>query len=169
MGEVQFAVHQLVAHAGPAGLLARHDLDAVFLVDAEHRGHHHAGAVGERDEADLDFFLFGLVGALGPDGGAQCGVEADHARGGGLQHSAATQCGFQRIGHGCTPGSEEAVRKNKKGALTTHGPLENEPLRDKDAFVRFGGPHPPLDAACLKTSIGLWAGRCKRRARSRSL
>jgi hypothetical protein len=76
MGKVQFSVDQLVAHAGPAGFLRRDDLDAVFLVNAQHRGHDHAGAVGQRDEADLDFLLLGGVGALCVDGGAQRGVDA---------------------------------------------------------------------------------------------
>ena len=39
VGEVELAVDQLVAHAGPAGFLGGDDLDAVFLVDAQHRGH----------------------------------------------------------------------------------------------------------------------------------
>jgi hypothetical protein len=103
MGKVQFAVDQLVAHAGPAGFLGGDDLDAVFLVEAQHRGHHHAGAVGQRDEADLDLLLLGRVGALGVDGGAQRGVDAHGPHGGGLQHGAAAEAGFQKVGHGNTP------------------------------------------------------------------
>jgi hypothetical protein len=103
MGKVQFSVDQLVAHAGPAGFLRRDDLDAVFLVNAQHRGHDHAGAVGQRDEADLDFLLLGGVGALCVDGGAQRGVDAHGPHRGGLQHGAAAEAGFQKVGHGNTP------------------------------------------------------------------
>jgi hypothetical protein len=49
---------------------------------------------------------------------------------------------------------EQTKDKNKKGVRTAQGLLENEPLRDGDAFVRFGSKHPPLGAACLKTHWG---------------
>ena len=91
MGEVEFAVDQLVAHAGPAGFLGRDDLDAVFLVNAQHRGHDHGGAVGQRNEANLDLFFLRCVRALGVDGGAQRRVDAHGTYGGGLQHGAACQ------------------------------------------------------------------------------
>jgi hypothetical protein len=35
--------------------------------------------------------------------------------------------------------TKKAEAKNKKGVPTTQGLLANEPLRDGDAFVRFGG------------------------------
>src|ERR1051325_10844557 len=39
---------------------------SVFLVEAQHRGHHDRGAVGQRDEADSNFLLLGLVRTRGP-------------------------------------------------------------------------------------------------------
>ncbi len=99
MGHVQLAVDELVAHAGPAGFLGGNDLDAVLLVDAEHRSHHHAGAVGQGNEADLDFLLLGRVGALGPDGRAQGGRHPDRADGRSLQDGAAGEPGSQKVGH----------------------------------------------------------------------
>ncbi|MCY1546626.1 hypothetical protein D9M68_826310 [compost metagenome] len=81
MGEVELAVDQLVAHTGPAGFLAGDDLDAVLLVEAQHRSHHHAGAVGQGNEADLDLFFFRRVGAGGPDAAvAQGGEEGGGGR-----------------------------------------------------------------------------------------
>ena len=103
VGHVQLAADQLVAHPGPAGFLGGDDRDAVFLVETQHRGHHDAGAVGQRDEADLHFLLFRGVRTLGIDGGAQCGVDADGPDGGGLQHGAPAEAGFQKISHGKTP------------------------------------------------------------------
>ena len=61
MGKVQLATDQFVAHAGPAGFLARDDGDAVLLVKAQYRGHHHRSAIGQRDKANLDFFLFWCI------------------------------------------------------------------------------------------------------------
>nr|GEU28124.1 hypothetical protein [Tanacetum cinerariifolium] len=58
---VEVAVGQLVAHARPRRFLAEHELDAVFLVKAQDGGHHHRRAVGQRNEADPDFFLLRLV------------------------------------------------------------------------------------------------------------
>jgi len=55
---------------------------------------------------------------------------------------------------GRTPVKKEEA-KNKKGALTAHGRLKAEPVRGKDAFVLFGGRHPPLDATFLQTFVGL--------------
>jgi len=66
MGRVEFTVHQLVAHGGPGSLLAQDDLDAVFLVEAQHRSHHDRGAIGQWNEADFDFFFLRLVGACSP-------------------------------------------------------------------------------------------------------
>jgi len=60
---VELAVDQLVAHAGPRGLLGGDDLDAVLLVELQHRSHHHRRTVGERNEADADFLLLRRVGA----------------------------------------------------------------------------------------------------------
>ena len=65
VGEVQFAVDQLVTHAGPAGFLAGDDLDAIFLVKAQDGRHYYAGAVGERNEADLDFGFLWCIRAAG--------------------------------------------------------------------------------------------------------
>ncbi len=126
-----------------------------FLSNAEHRGHDDAGAVGQRDEADLHFLLLGLVRALGPDGRAQGGIEPDRADGGGLQHAAAIQLRFQHIGHGASSGNEKTKGTKTKRRPDRAGAARNEPLRDGDAFVRFGGSHPPLDATCLKTLSGL--------------
>ena len=55
VGEVVFTTGQLVAHAGPAGFFGGDDFDAVFFVDAQHRRHHDAGAVSQRNETDFDF------------------------------------------------------------------------------------------------------------------
>ena len=41
MRHVEFAVEQLVAHAGPRGFFGGDDLHAVLFVDLQHRGHHH--------------------------------------------------------------------------------------------------------------------------------
>jgi len=100
VGEIEFAVDQLVAHAGPARFLGGDDGHAVLLVEAQHRGHHHAGAVGQRDEADLHFLLLGRIGALCVDEGAQRRAHTHGAHGGGLQHGAAVETGFEQIGHG---------------------------------------------------------------------
>ncbi len=76
VGKVQLAIDQLVAHAGPAGFLGGNDLDAVLLIDPQHRGHDHAGAVGQRDEADAHLFFLGRIGAGRPGAMvAQLGVE----------------------------------------------------------------------------------------------
>ncbi len=63
MRGVELAVDELVAHGGPARLLAEHDADAVLLVEPVDRGHHDRRAVGQRDEADAHFALLGRVGA----------------------------------------------------------------------------------------------------------
>jgi hypothetical protein len=47
---------------------------------------------------------------------------------------------------------EKSKSEKQKGVPTAQGLLANEPLRDGDAFVRFGGRHPPLGVACLKTT-----------------
>ena len=77
---VEFAIDELVAHRGPRGFLARHDLDAVLLVELHHRRHDHRRAVGERNEADLHFLLLGRVRALRPGAGADRGIDERHQR-----------------------------------------------------------------------------------------
>jgi hypothetical protein len=67
MGEVQFTVDQLVAHAGPAGFLGRDDLDAVFLVEPSTAAITTLAQSVSGNEADLDFgLLLGGVGARLP-------------------------------------------------------------------------------------------------------
>ena len=80
VGGVEFAIDQLVAHRSPRGFLGRDDLDAVLLVEFHHRGHDHRGAVGQRDEADADFLLFGGVGTSGPGAAANAGGYHGHQR-----------------------------------------------------------------------------------------
>ena len=63
MSEIQLAVHEFVPHAGPGSLLGQRDGDAVLLVQAQRRGHHHGRAIRQRDEADLHL---GLSGASVP-------------------------------------------------------------------------------------------------------
>ena len=91
----------------------------------------------------------------------RAGSTARGADGGGLQDAASAEAGGEQVGHGS--GLRLMANKNKKGkklkgVRTAQGLLENEPLRDGDAFVRFGGSHPPLGAACLKAGEGLCAG-----------
>lgn len=125
MGEVQLAVDQLVAHAGPARFLAENDLHAVFLVQAQHRGHDHAGAIGQRDEADLDLFLLRRVGACGPGamvaqraiegGGAGHAQKLTPATGRyGLRHGSSSQ--RKALAHEKTPSRivVKAIRKTKR-------------------------------------------------------
>ena len=71
MGHVQFAVDELVSHPSPAGLLGRDDLHAVLLVEAQRCRHHHAGAVGQRDEANAHLLLLGRIRAGGPGAAGQ--------------------------------------------------------------------------------------------------
>jgi hypothetical protein len=78
---VEFAIDQLVAHRRPGGFLGRDDLDAVLLVEFHDRGHDDGGTVGERDEADADFLLFGGVGTSGPGTAANAGGDHGHQRG----------------------------------------------------------------------------------------
>ena len=61
VGKVQFTIHQFVANTRPAGFFRGNDFDAVLLVDAQHRGHDNTGAIGQGNEANFDFFFFGLV------------------------------------------------------------------------------------------------------------
>ena len=70
MSEIQLAVHELVPHAGPGSLLGQRDGDAVLLVQAQRRGHHHGRAIRQRDEADLHLGLFRRIGAGRPGAGA---------------------------------------------------------------------------------------------------
>src|SRR6185369_15435912 len=124
---VELAVDELVAHAGPRRFLGRHDLDAVLLVEAEHRGHHHRGAVGERDEADPDLLLLGLVGALRVDRGAQAGQHAGGGDGGSTLD--------ERAARGVD-------RRGRVGAISTHGNLAvrmDGPRRAHDSTKREAG------------------------------
>ena len=81
MRHVEFAIDQLVAHASPGGFLRRDDLDAVLLVEAKHRGHHHRCAIGQRDEADAHLLFLGLVRTLRVHRALQSGNEAGCAGG----------------------------------------------------------------------------------------
>ena len=103
VGKVQLAINQFVAYTGPAGLLAGDDLDAVFFVKSQHRGHDHAGTVGQGNEADLDFGFFRCVGTCGIYGGAQGRGDADGADSRGLQYRTAVEWEFQKISHGKAP------------------------------------------------------------------
>mgnify|MGYP003693585685 CR=1 FL=1 len=78
---VELAVDELVAHRRPRRFLARHDLDAVFLVELHHRRDHHRRAVGERNEADLHLASFPVRRTGGPRAGAQsAGSSSAHQR-----------------------------------------------------------------------------------------
>ena len=78
MCRVKFAVDELVAHAGPGGFLGRDDLDAVLLVELHHVGHDHRGAIGQRNEADLDFLFLGGIGTGSPGCVAYCVRDEAH-------------------------------------------------------------------------------------------
>jgi hypothetical protein len=99
VGKVVFPAHDFVTDARPAGFFAGNDFDAIFLIKAQDGRHHDAGAVRERNEADLDFGLLGGVGACGVHRGAQGRVDADGAHRSSLQNSAAAEFGFQKIRH----------------------------------------------------------------------
>ena len=53
MGGIQFAGVELVAHAGPGGLLAGIDGQAVLLAKTLGGGDHHRSAIGQGNEADV--------------------------------------------------------------------------------------------------------------------
>jgi hypothetical protein len=136
MGEVQFAAHELVAHAGPAGFLAGDDLHAVLLVQTQHAGHDYAGAVGERNEADLHLLFLGGIGALGMHERAQRRAGAQRAHGGCLQHGAALKAGFQQFGHGSASFGWVLKRQKQKGVLMPFTPASGSAQTHGDAFVR---------------------------------
>ena len=80
MRRIELPVDELVAHARPGCFLARHDLDAVLLVELHHRRNHHRRAISQRNEADFDFGFLGSVGACCPHAGAQCRIDQRHQR-----------------------------------------------------------------------------------------
>ncbi len=130
VGGVEFAVDELVAHAGPVGFLARRDLDAVLLVQAQRGRHDHRGAVRQRDEADADVGFFRGVGAVPPRrrcapadppassrrprrwwpaGGAGCWLSGSCV-GGGRDHGGGQGLGvFEARGHGDGSEKEKGV------------------------------------------------------------
>jgi hypothetical protein len=55
---VQFAATSLSRTPAQEASLVGMILTPYFSSNLLHRGHHHAGAVGQRDEADADFLLF---------------------------------------------------------------------------------------------------------------
>ncbi|GEM_PF-3409943 len=96
--EVQLAVDELVPHAWPRSFFDGCDLDAVLLVQAEHGRHDDRGAVGKRNEADLDFRLFGRVRSGRPGAGPHHGIDQAHDAGrrAGAQQPAASRIGGTR-------------------------------------------------------------------------
>ena len=80
-------------YEGDDCFLARRDLDAVLLVEAHHRSHHHRRAVGQRDETDLHLFQFRLVGARRPN--AACREHRTHCC-----HSSEDGPGFEKAAAG---------------------------------------------------------------------
>ncbi|MNY16693.1 hypothetical protein D3C86_1499750 [compost metagenome] len=97
---VEFAIDELVAHAGPVGFLARRDLDAVLLVQAERGRHDHRGAVRQRDEADADFGFLRGIGAGRPGAAAHQRIYQRHhaGPGDGGQHAAPALAGWGCVG-----------------------------------------------------------------------
>jgi hypothetical protein len=92
---IEFAIDQLIAHAGPGCFLAGHDLDAIFLVKAQHRRHDDRRAIGQWNKADFDFFFFRLVRAGSPH--ALRGQSGDGSGGAGLQQGTAGE--FEVVVH----------------------------------------------------------------------
>ncbi|OIQ64030.1 hypothetical protein GALL_544220 [mine drainage metagenome] len=130
MRHLDAAGDQVVAHCGPRGLLARGDLDAILLVETQHRRHHDRGAVGEGDEADLHVFHFGLAetescrARLGLQPGQQagdcnCSPGLDDGAARGLLRSSGTGCDVLSSAHGrsCEVKSEKCGRKKSLRAL----------------------------------------------------
>ena len=115
VGKVEFAIDQFVTHACPTGFFGGDDLDAVFLVDTQDRCHHHAGAVGEWDKANLDFFFFRLVGALCIDCRTQGGGDGQGSSSASLQHITTAHGGLQKIRHVI---NSLKNAKNEKGVHT---------------------------------------------------
>ncbi|EKD97824.1 MAG: hypothetical protein ACD_23C00725G0001 [uncultured bacterium] len=130
MGKIELAPDQLVAHTGPTGFPGRDDLDAMLLVKAQHRGHHHAGTVSQGEKADFDFHFFRCIRTTGMDCGSQCGI-ATNGRHCSRKQSRAAVVGFEQVSHRHSP------VKIKKGVLTELVATDMPLPAGGDAFVRI--------------------------------
>jgi len=123
-------------------------LTPVFLVDAQDRGHHHAGAVGQRDEADLDFCFLRSVGTCGIHRSAQRRVNADGAHGSGLQNSAAAEFGFQKIRHvSSSRRFKHTKQRQKTKKASARGSTRCAQSNPSGRLCPFAFTQPPLDGA----------------------
>ena len=113
--KIKFSIDQLVTHTSPTGFFGGDDLDTVFFVDAQHRCHDNAGAVGEGNESNLDFFFLRLVGALCIDCRTQGGGDGQGSSSASLQHITTAHGGLQKIRHVI---NSLKNAKNEKGVHT---------------------------------------------------
>ena len=61
VGHVVFACYDFVADAGPTGFFARNNGHTVLFINTQNRRHDNAGAIGQRNESNLDFFFLRSV------------------------------------------------------------------------------------------------------------
>ena len=129
-----------------------------FSSKLQHRGHHHRRAVGQRDEADLDFLLLGRVGAGGPDARRRA---RQRGRGGGRDRSLdevaarlAHQILFAVHGH---PSTRETPRASRPPtAASSRQPIDRTPLSEPTVRPRRCGllvPEPMHDACQPKPGL----------------
>ena len=140
-----------------ATILGGDDLHAVLLVEAEFGGHHHAGAVGQRNEADLDLGLFRCVGAGGPHAAvAQRREEGGSADGGALLDEVAPRC----CGGSRTGVSAKAWGNGGAGGVCVHVQLLAD---EKSRSPKHNGAHFRLpDANSEMDAVVRVGGDCRK-------